>query len=59
MMLRIRFVVLTLMLVAAGSCGYAGELDARRPGQWELRFDVRAGSSHFTHVARVDASIGR
>ena len=48
-----------VMLLAAGSSGYAGELDARRPGQWELRFDVRAGSSHFTHVARVDASIGR
>lgn len=43
-------------LAAAGSAGeYAAELDSRRQGQWELRFDVRAGSTHFTEVARVEA----
>ena len=42
-------------LVAAGAGEYAAQLDARRLGQWELRFDVRAGSTRFTEVARVEA----
>jgi nitrogen fixation protein FixH len=42
-------------LAAAGAGEYAAQLDARRQGQWELRFDVRAGSTHFTEVARVEA----
>ena len=46
-------------LVASGSGEYAGELDARRAGQWELRFDVRTGSAHYTEVARVDAYLAR
>jgi len=42
-------------LVAAGAGEYTAQLDSRRQGQWELRFDVRAGSTHFTDVARVEA----
>jgi nitrogen fixation protein FixH len=42
-------------LAAAGAGEYAAQLDSRRQGQWELRFDVRAGSAHFTDVARVEA----
>ena len=42
-------------LAAAGVGEYAAQLDSRREGQWELRFDVRAESTHFTKVARVDA----
>lgn len=41
-------------LAAAGAGEYAAQLDSRREGQWELRFDVRAGSTRFTEVARVD-----
>jgi len=42
-------------LAAAGTGEYAAQLDARRPGLWELRFDVRAGSTRFTEVTRVEA----
>ena len=42
-------------LAPAGAGQYAAELDAQRPGRWELRFDVQAGSTRFTEVARVDA----
>jgi nitrogen fixation protein FixH len=42
-------------LAAAGPGEYAGQLDAQRQGQWELRFEVRTGSTRFTDVARVDA----
>jgi len=42
-------------LAALGAGEYAAELVAQRHGQWELRFDVRAGSAHFTDVARVEA----
>jgi len=42
-------------LAATGAGEYAAQLDARRPGRWELRFDVQAGSTRFTAVARVDA----
>ena len=42
-------------LAPAGGGEYGGQLDASRTGQWELRFDVRAGSVHFTDVRRVEA----
>ena len=42
-------------LAAAGAGEYAAQLDSRREGRWELRFDVRAGSIRFTEVARVEA----
>ena len=42
-------------LAAAGAGEYAAQLDSRREGRWELRFDVRAGSTRFTEVARVEA----
>ena len=38
-----------------GGGSYLGKIDARLPGQWELRFDVTLGSTHFTDVARVEA----
>jgi len=41
-------------LTAAGAGEYAAQLDSRREGRWELRFDVRSGSTRFTEVARVD-----
>jgi nitrogen fixation protein FixH len=41
-------------LSAARAGEYAAQLDSRREGRWELRFDVRAGSTRFTEVARVD-----
>jgi nitrogen fixation protein FixH len=44
-----------LTLAAAGAGEYAAQLDSRREGRWELRFDVRAGSTRFTEVARVEA----
>ena len=42
-------------LAAAAPGEYGATLDARLPGQWELRFDVRAGDTHFTDVVRVEA----
>lgn len=42
-------------LAALGAGEYSAQLDSGRQGQWELRFDVRAGSVHFTDVARVEA----
>jgi len=43
-------------LAASGVAGeYDAQLDARTPGQYELRFDVQAGAVHFTNVARVEA----
>ena len=44
-------------LAALGAGEYDAQIDARLPGQWELRFDVRAGSAHFTDVARVEARL--
>ena len=41
-------------LAAVGDGEYDAQIDSRLPGQWELRFDVRAGSAHFTDVARVE-----
>jgi nitrogen fixation protein FixH len=46
-------------LAAAGAGEYDAQLDARLPGQWELRFDVRSGSTHFTDIARVEAYVAR
>lgn len=48
-----------LTLAAAGAGAYDAELDARLPGQWELRFDVTAGSTRFTEIARVEAYVAR
>jgi nitrogen fixation protein FixH len=42
-------------LTPLGAGEYSAQLDSQRDGQWELRFDVRAGSLHFTDVARVEA----
>jgi nitrogen fixation protein FixH len=42
-------------LAASRGGVYEAQLDARLRGQWELRFDVTAGSIHFTDVARVEA----
>ena len=44
---------LTLEPIADGK--YGARLDTARPGQWELRFDVRARGNHYTDVARLDA----
>ena len=47
-------------LVASATGGvYESDMPARLPGQWELRFDVTAGSSHFTDVVRVEAQVER
>ena len=46
--------------LAASAAGvYETQVDARRPGQWELRFEVTSGSAHFTDIARVDAQLAR
>jgi nitrogen fixation protein FixH len=42
-------------LAPAGPGLYTTRVSRGRPGQWELRFDVRARSMHFTDVARVEA----
>ena len=42
-------------LAATGAGEYTGQLDAQRQGRWELRFEVRAGATRFTEVARVEA----
>jgi nitrogen fixation protein FixH len=42
-------------LAALGAGEYGAQFDSRRQGQWELRFDVRAGPVHFTDIARVEA----
>jgi len=41
-------------LAALGAGEYDAQIDGRLAGQWELRFDVRAGSAHFTDVARLE-----
>ena len=43
---------------SAGTGNYAVRFDARRAGQWELRFDVTLGAEHFTQVSRVEAFAG-
>jgi nitrogen fixation protein FixH len=42
----------TLAPTAAGE--YRATVPIERPGLWELRFDVRRGSDHFTALERVD-----
>jgi nitrogen fixation protein FixH len=44
-----------VVLADSGDGTYVARLDARRPGQWELRFDATSGSERFTQVARVEA----
>jgi nitrogen fixation protein FixH len=44
-------------LLASAPGVYDSQLEAARPGQWELRFDVSSGSTHFTDVARVEARL--
>jgi nitrogen fixation protein FixH len=46
-------------LVASAGGMYSGQIDARLPGQWELRFDVTSGTTHFTDVSRVEARMAR
>ena len=41
-------------LVVDGQGDYAASVDARRAGQWELRFDAVVGDNRFTQVTRVD-----
>ena len=43
-----------IVLVPDGDGEYAAQFDARRPGQWELRFDAAVGRDRFTQVSRVD-----
>ncbi|HEX6050040.1 MAG TPA: FixH family protein [Gemmatimonadaceae bacterium] len=46
-------------LVADDAGTYAARLDARRPGQWELRFDATVGTERFTQVSRVEVGVQR
>jgi nitrogen fixation protein FixH len=41
---------------SAGTGNYAVRFDARRAGEWELRFDATLGAEHFTQVSRVRLS---
>jgi nitrogen fixation protein FixH len=41
-------------LLPDGSGDYAARLEARRAGQWELRFDATVGRERFTRTARVE-----
>jgi nitrogen fixation protein FixH len=41
---------------AAGTGNYAVRFEARRAGEWELRFDATLGAEHFTQVSRVRLS---
>jgi nitrogen fixation protein FixH len=42
-------------LVAEGGGSYGLRLPMRRPGLWELRFDVHRGAEHFTAGSRIEA----
>lgn len=42
----------------SGSGDYVARLPMTRPGLWELRFDVRQGSDHFTARHRLEAWTG-
>lgn len=46
-------------LTDSGRGEYAARLDARRAGQWELRFDATLGRERFTQVNRVEALAAR
>jgi nitrogen fixation protein FixH len=39
----------------SGGGEYVATLPIARAGQWELRFDVRAGGARFTSTARIEA----
>ncbi|MDF2772017.1 MAG: hypothetical protein K0S86_1511 [Geminicoccaceae bacterium] len=43
-------------LVAGDAGTYAARVEARRPGQWELRFDATVGAERFTQVSRVEVA---
>ena len=43
-------------LVAADAGRYSARVDARRSGQWELRFDATVGAERFTQVSRVEVA---
>lgn len=45
-------------LLRAGSGQYVARLPLKRPGIWELRFDVRQGTKHFTARHRIEAWAG-
>jgi nitrogen fixation protein FixH len=42
-------------LAPRGTADFAARLPIRRPGLWELRFEVRRGTDRFTARQRVDA----
>jgi nitrogen fixation protein FixH len=42
-------------LAPRGTADFAARLPMRRPGLWELRFEVRRGTDRFTARQRVDA----
>ncbi len=48
---------LTATLADTGNGAYTAPLDARRPGEWELRFTVTRGSDRFAVRERVDAPL--
>ena len=43
-------------LAPSGAGTYAVRLEARRAGEWELRFDATRGAEHFTQVSRLRLS---
>lgn len=47
----------TLLADAGG--GYTAQLPIRRPGLWELRFEVRRGGERFTATERLDARLAQ
>jgi nitrogen fixation protein FixH len=47
--------ILDATLVPVGAGSYSAQLDARRNGQWELRFDVRVAASRYMETVRVEA----
>ena len=46
--------VVTATLAGAGGGRYAADLPLRRPGLWELRFDVTRGSVRYTQRVAAD-----
>lgn len=43
-------------LVAGDAGTYVARVEARRTGQWELRFDATVGAERFTQVSRVEVA---
>ena len=39
----------------ADAADYSTQLPMRHAGEWELRFDVRRGTEHFTSTTRIEA----